>query len=83
MRHHGCFKTATTTDAYGTYQLKLEDGHYDIVVVYKTGIEDRSENVMIRSGKKATIDFSEIRRKKPLEVLNENIADDNSTPLSN
>ena len=81
MQHRGCFKTATTTDAYGTYQLKLEDGQYDIVVVYKTGLEDRNENVMIRSGEKATIDFSENRRKKPIEALQRNI--DDGEPLRN
>lgn len=59
LTQHCCFRAETTTDAYGMYQLTPGKGKYEITVKYKSGAEDKRENLSISTGDKVKLDFSE------------------------
>jgi hypothetical protein len=56
---------------YGSYKLELKEGTYDLMIVYKSGVQDRTGDMVIRTGDRKVIDLSErvIMDRKPLEVL--------------
>ena len=58
VTNHGCFKKATTTDAYGMYQLQLEPGKYNLAIQHKKGTPD-DKDVEVSGGEKLKINFSE------------------------
>lgn len=73
VTNHGCFKTSTTTDAYGSYKLTLEPGKYNVVVRYKQGNLDDQDIELSRNEKKKVDFFESALKKKHLEVVEEDI----------
>lgn len=79
---HGCFKSATTTDAYGTYKLKLKDGDYEVTVLYNSGLQDSKELTNTRTGERIKLDFDERRAKTKSKIENREVLDEDEEVLN-